>query len=361
MAAMNPALTTSSAPTPALVVDVSILAANIARTADFALRAGLKLRPHVKTHKSIEIARRQLAAGAVGITVATLSEATVFVDAGCKDVFIAYPLWIDDSKTASLRHLLAHSSVLLGVDSIEGAVQIARTGLAESGRLGVLIEIDSGHHRSGVQPLDAGALAEAVRDAGLDVAGVFTFPGHSYSPATRESAAQEERAALGVAVASLADHEIIARVVSGGSTPSLEFADSSVLTEVRPGVYVFGDAQQWELGTCEPADISLTVIATVVSRYPDHLILDSGSKALGADRAAYSSGFGRLLDYPDARITALSEHHATVTGVDLKRGTRVRVVPNHVCATVNLADEYLFAAPEGGVTVCPVNARGRNR
>ena len=114
-------------------------------------------------------------------------------------------------------------------------------------------------------------------------------------------------------------------------------------------------------GTCDPADIALTVIATVVSRSPDHLILDSGSKVLGADRGAYSSGFGRLFDYPDARVTALSEHHGTVVDVDLPLGARVRVVPNHVCATVNLADEYLVELPGGDLATWPVDARGRNR
>ena len=328
--------------------------------AGFVAGTGLSLRPHVKTHKSIEIARRQLAAGAIGITVATLSEAMIFSDAGCHDILVAYPLWMDATKLAELRHVLVHSSVLVGIDSAESATQLADTGLGSTGRLAGMIEIDSGHHRSGVQPAEAGALGAVARDAGLEVAGVFTFPGHSYSPATRHSAARDEHDALSIAVASLADHGIVARIVSGGSTPSLEFADSSVLTEVRPGVYVFGDAQQWELGTSDPAAIALSVIATVVSRSPDHLILDSGSKVLGADRGAYSTGFGRLLDHPDARITALSEHHATVTGVDLERGSRVRVVPNHVCATVNLADEYLVASPDAAVTVWPVSARGRN-
>lgn len=349
--------------TPVLVVDESILDANIARVARFAAKAGLTLRPHVKTHKSIEIARRQIAAGAVGITVATLSEAEVFANAGFESIFVAYPLWIDDSRSEVLRRLLERCSVLLGVDSIEGATQIARSGVATTGHLAVLLEIDSGHHRSGVQPTDAGAVAAAIRDAGLDVAGVFTFPGHSYSPATRESAAHDEHEALSVAVESLTSHGIQARIVSGGSTPSLEFADSSVLTEVRPGVYVFGDAQQWELGTCQPAEIALTVLATVVSRSPDHLILDSGSKVLGADRGAYSSGFGRLLDYADARITALSEHHATVTGIDVPLGTRVRVVPNHVCAAVNLADDYVVARTSDDETPVSrlVDARGCNR
>jgi D-serine deaminase-like pyridoxal phosphate-dependent protein len=349
--------------TPALVIDEPILDANIARIAQFAVKAGLSMRPHVKTHKSIEIARRQIGAGAIGITVATLSEAEVFAEAGFTDVFVAYPLWLDETKVDRLRHVLELGSVMLGVDSVDGASQIAQTGLASAGQLSMLVEVDSGHHRSGVQPKDAGVLAEAVRDAGLGVAGVFTFPGHSYSPETRKSAARDEQEALSVAAASLAGRGIRPRIVSGGSTPSLEFATSSVLTEVRPGVYVFGDAQQWELGTIPPESIALTVLASVVSRSPGRIILDSGSKVLGADRGAYSTGFGRLLDHPDARIAALSEHHATVTGVDLPLGTRVRVVPNHVCAAVNLADEYLVANPgdRGGFSSWPVDARGRNR
>jgi D-serine deaminase-like pyridoxal phosphate-dependent protein len=349
------------APTPALVVDEAILDANIARMAAFTASAGLKLRPHVKTHKSIEIARRQRAAGASGITVATLSEALVFAEAGLSDIFAAYPLWIDDFRRAELEQLLDRTSVMLGLDSAESAEQLARAGFGSRDGLAVMIEIDSGHHRSGVQPAEAGDLARAAMDAGLDVAGVFTYPGHSYSPDARRSAAQDEHDALEIAVASMTASHVPARIVSGGSTPSLEFATSSVLTEVRPGVYIFGDAQQWELGTCAPDTIALTALATVMSRSPDHLILDAGSKVLGADRPTYASGYGRLLDFPDARITALSEHHATVVGIDLPLGARVRVVPNHVCTTVNLADEYQVRSPAGKLASWPVDARGRNR
>jgi D-serine deaminase-like pyridoxal phosphate-dependent protein len=359
MARMQTGSVVAQAESPALVIDERILDANLARMAAFSASTGLALRPHVKTHKSVEIARRQIAAGAIGITVATLSEAEVFSHAGFDDIFVAYPLWIDEFKLVRLERILEHSSLLIGIDSVAGAAQLAAAG--NSGRLAVMIEIDSGHHRSGVQPTEAGALARAATDAGLDVAGVFTFPGHSYSPATRQSAAIEEQGALGAAVASLADHGISARVVSGGSTPSVQFASGSVLTEVRPGVYVFEDAQQWELGTCTPDEIALTVVATVVSRSPDHLILDAGSKALGADRAAFSTGFGRLLDHPAARISSLSEHHGTVVGIDLPLGSRVRVVPNHVCSAVNLADHYVIASVDGSERSWPVDARGRNR
>ena len=135
------------------------------------------------------------------------------------------------------------------------------------------------------------------------------------------------------------------------------------MTEVRPGVYVFGDAQQWELGTMAPEDIALTAIATVVSHAGGRAVLDAGSKVLGADRAAYATGFGRLLDHPEARIVALSEHHAVVDlgGAPLPRlGETVRVVPNHVCAAVNLADEPVGGGARGRCTPWPVSARGRN-
>ncbi len=133
-----------------------------------------------------------------------------------------------------------------------------------------------------------------------------------------------------------------------------------MLTELRPGVSALGDAQQWELGTIGPESIALTVLATIVSRRSDYLIADAGSKVLSSDRVPVSTGFGRLLDFPEARITVLSEHHATITGVDLPVGTRVRIVPNHVCVAVNLADTYRVLSGDGGVASWPVDARGCN-
>jgi D-serine deaminase-like pyridoxal phosphate-dependent protein len=348
-------------PTPSLVVDESRLDRNIAAMASFAGHRGLALRPHVKTHKSVEIARRQVAAGASGITVATLSEAQVFARAGFTDIFVAYPLWLDADKRHRLRGLLEVARLLVGVDSAAGAERLAAATSGVRDRVSVLVEVDSGHHRSGVSPGTAGEVASAAAAADLDVAGVFTFPGHSYGLDNRLAAAHEESRALARAVEALDRRGIVARVVSGGSTPSAEFADARVLTEIRPGVYVFGDAQQWELGTCSAADIALTVAARVVSRTADHLIADAGSKALGADRAAYATGFGRLLDAPQARVPALSEHHATITGVDIDPGSRVRMVPNHVCTAVNLADEYVVMQGAEAVGRWRVDARGCNR
>lgn len=168
---------------------------------------------------------------------------------------------------------------------------------------------------------------------------------------------------------------IEAKVVSSGSTPTATRTakgGKTVVTELRPGVYIFNDAQQWELGTCSSEEIALTALATVVSVSGNKLIVDSGSKVLGADRPSWTSGYGRLLDYPDARITALSEHHATVVFPTPSNGAkepnkripelgdRVRVVPNHVCNAVNLADEVYLAREGVLVNRLKVAARGKN-
>jgi D-serine deaminase-like pyridoxal phosphate-dependent protein len=313
---------------------------NLRSAAEHAQRAGVALRPHVKTHKSPDIARVQEAAGAAGITVATLGEAEVFAAHGFDDIFIAYPLWIDPARAGRLKELLGQGVRLTtGIDSVETAGEAGR--LLGGTPLGVLVEVDSGHHRSGVLPGRAGAVAAAARRSGLDVRGVFTFPGHSYAPDARDAAARDEAAALTRAVASLAASGVTATVVSGGSTPSLASSDLSVLTELRPGVYVFGDAQQWELGVMPPERIALTCRSTVISHAGGRLVLDAGSKILGADRAGYATGFGRLPEHPDARIVQLSEHHCVVDlpGTALPAlGSELDVVPNHVCSAVNLVD-----------------------
>lgn len=348
---------TTQIETPAVVVDADVLDRNIARVAAFARERGVALRPHVKTHKIPEIAALQLAAGAAGLTVATIGEAEVFVGAGATDVFVAYPLWVSEAKAARLDALRRRARIAVGVDSIPGVTNLGRRVAG----LEVLVEVDSGHHRSGVPAADVVPLARAAREAGLSVVGAFTFPGHAYGPDAAGAAATGEREALVDAGERLRATGFDVRVLSGGSTPSLAATHAHGATEVRPGVYVFGDAQQWELGHCEPDELALTVLATVVSAHPDRIILDAGSKVLGADRAAWATGYGRLLDHPDARVTALSEHHATVVGAELPGvGATVRMVPNHVCATVNLVDEVVVVRDGVVEGRWAVAARGRN-
>lgn len=341
-------------PTPFLAVDAGRLRANIERTQAWADARGVALRPHVKTHKVPPVGRLQVEAGAHGTTVATVGEAEVFADAGFDDIFLAYPLWPDEGKRRRLADLAGRIRLSVGCDSADAAERLAGTGVT------VVVEVDSGHHRSGVAPGAAGTLAAACRRLGLDVAGVFTFPGHSYGPTAREAAAQGEDEALTVAAESLRAVGVAPDVMSGGSTPSLAFSGSAA-NEYRPGVYVMNDAQQWELGSCGPDDVALTCHATVVSHAGGRAVLDSGSKILGADRPPWTTGYGRLLDDAEARLVILSEHHAVATmAAPPPLGSIVRVVPNHACNAINLVDSLVVFEDGSPVARWEVAARGRN-
>jgi D-serine deaminase-like pyridoxal phosphate-dependent protein len=344
--------------TPYLAVDLATLDRNLAAMAESARARGPALRPHVKTHKCVEIARRQVALSGGGLTLATVAEAEVFAAAGFADLFIAYPVVAVGPRAGRLRALADRVRLRVGVDSAEGAALLA----AAVPGLPVLVEVDSGHHRTGVSPDGAGTVAAAAQTAGLQVSGVFTFPGHSYAPHERERAAADELAALSAAAAALREVGIEPAVRSGGSTPTAALSDGDVLTELRPGVYAFHDAQQAELGSADLADIALTAVATVVSRDGGRCVVDAGSKVLGADRPAWTTGYGRLPDHPDARVVALSEHHATVTfpGPAPRVGERLGIAPNHVCTAVNLVDELVVMSDGVEVDRWRVAARGAN-
>lgn len=356
--------------TPRVVIDRDVLDRNITRMAATVRGKGMRLRPHAKTHKVLEIADRQIAAGAAGLSVATIGEAEVFADHGVDDLFIAYPLWLTPPQAERLRGVSAKARVSVGVDSVEGATTMGAALDRAAGEIAVLVEIDSGHHRSGVHPDAVVEVAQAAHRAGLRVEGVFTFPGHSYAPGMPQQAVEQEGAALAEAADLLtaAGYEVSRR--SGGSTPTATLTGPSAATEVRPGVYVFGDAQQLELERCAWDEIALTVVATVVSRHdaerdsPRRVVLDSGSKVLGSDRPAWATGHGRLIDHHHARITGLSEHHATVVWPEdsplPELGERLRVIPNHVCITMNLVDDVDVVSEGTIVDQWAVAARGRN-
>lgn len=352
--------------TPYLVIDVDRLDANIAAMAAHARALGVDLRPHCKTHKTVEIARRQLAAGAVGITVATVGEAEVLVASGATDVFIAFPIWANHARATRLYALAQRVQLTVGVDSVESVALLAaavRAGQSDAARLAVAVEVDSGHHRSGVaSPEHVVQIAKAACSAGLVLGGLFTFPGHSYAQGAGESASRNEADALARARDALLAAGLSCPVLSGGSTPSAGSLDGAVVTEMRPGVYVFGDAQQLELGSIALSAIALTARATVVSRRGNIAIVDAGSKILGADRPAYASGFGRLKLFPEARITALSEHHATIVfqSEAPALGTEIEVIPNHSCNAVNLVDELVVERNGAEIDVWRVAARGCN-
>jgi D-serine deaminase-like pyridoxal phosphate-dependent protein len=348
--------------TPFLAVDIDVMDRNLQRAAADARQRGVALRPHAKTHKVPQIAQRQLALGAVGLTLATVSEAEVFADAGFTDIFIAYPVWPSEARAKRLRALAERVSLRLGVDSVESAEALGRALAGVTAQ--VMVEVDSGHHRSGAAPDRAGAVAASADRAGLQVAGVFTFPGHGYSPTDLRQAARDEADAVSIAAFMIERAGLQSPIRSGGSTPTRAATDTEVINELRPGVYVFNDSQQAELGVCDWGDIALTAHATVVSRRGNHVIVDAGSKILGADRPGWATGFGRLPDMADARVVALSEHHATVHLPDgaavPELGTIIRIAPNHVCAAVNLVDELVVLQGGSMVDRWRVAARGAN-
>ncbi|KAA9395504.1 D-TA family PLP-dependent enzyme [Kocuria coralli] len=354
--------------TPAVVVDVDVLERNITRTAQTFRERGVELRPHAKTHKVVEIAQRQLAAGAVGLTVATISEAEVFADAGVEDVFIAYPLWLDARNAARLRTLAGHCTVRIGVDSTAALDRIA-SELHGSG-IRVSLELDAGHHRSGVLPAEAPGIFAHARRTGVALDGVFTFPGHSYAPGRPAAVAEQEAEVLGETTAMLREAGFMVSHVSGGSTPTAVTGVDSPATEIRPGVYVFFDAQQLELGSCTIEDVALHVVATVVSRHDRagsderRIVVNAGSKVLGSDRPAWATGFGRLPQHPRARVTALSEHHGTIVFPDdeplPQLGAQLRLIPNHVCLTMNLVDRIQVVQDDQVIGSWEIAARGCN-
>jgi D-serine deaminase-like pyridoxal phosphate-dependent protein len=356
--------------TPCLVVDLDVVEANARRMAHGAAARGVKLRPHVKTHKSVALARLQLDHGAVGITVGTIGEAEAMVDGGIAEVFIGYPVWADGPKAQRLRDLRRRAPGLtVGVDSAEAAALLASAVRgAGDDPLGVLVEVDSGARRSGVAgPAEALAVATRARDEGFDVLGVFTHGGHGYrAPGAGPSAAADEVATLGAAADALRHAGFDIRRVSAGSTPTNVLAGAGQVTEIRPGTYLLGDRQQVVLGAIPAEGIALAVASTVVSTaVPGQVVLDAGAKTLTKDRAAFLEGFGVIPAYPDAVIERLFDYHAAVSipaGTPAPRlGEVVAIIPNHVCPVVEQFDEFVVA--RGGIAEgrWAVDARGRSR
>jgi D-serine deaminase-like pyridoxal phosphate-dependent protein len=353
--------------TPALVVDLDRMDAAIARMATTMAERGVVLRPHAKTHKSIEVGRRQLAAGADGLTVGTIGEAEVFADGDIEDLFIAYPLVPLGPKAARLRDLAARCRLRVGVDSAIGVRAVADALGPERGLVRLLVEIDSGGRRSGVAPPDAGGVARVAADIGLTVVGVFTHGGHGYAgPDARLAAADDEVRSLTEAAASLRSAGIEPLVVSAGSTPTAVDSARGAVTEERPGTYVFGDRQQVYLGSIAPDAVAAVVATRVVSvnAAERRFVVDAGAKILGKDVAAYMPGHGEIPELGGAVVARVSDYHGVVELVPgaaaPEVGGVVTVVPNHICPVVNYVDAFLVARGGDIVDRWPVDARGRN-
>lgn len=357
--------------TPALLVDLDVVERNIAAMAAVAGAAGIRLRPHTKTHKSPEIARMQLDAGAEGITVAKLGEAEVMVDAGIEDVLVAYPI-VGEAKLVRLRALLERARVRTTLDSVEVAEGLGRVGRELGRDVAVLVEVDTGLHRLGRPPGEptAALVQDVVRVKGLDVVGLLTHAGHAYwcaNPEELRAVAEREALDLVETAERCAKDGIELREISVGSTPTArDVAEVAGVTEIRPGTYVFNDVQQLRLGVATEVDCAARLLTTVVSRVDDRFVLDAGTKAFSSDGVdgLPFPGRGVVVGRPELRLDFMNEEHAVghVTGQsDLRIGDRLEVIPLHVCSAVNLFD-VVYGVRNGRVErELPIAARGRSR
>ena len=352
--------------TPRVVVDIVRVEANIARLQAAMDERGIALRPHAKTHKSVAVARMQLAAGARGITVGTLGEAEVFAAAGIEDLFLAYPLWALGPKAERLQALFgAAGGLRVGVDSAAAARHLGAAVAGAPAPLAVLVEVDPGNHRTGLaSPTAIVEVARAARDAGLSVVGAFSHGGHGYAPGAAGPAGADEIRALAAAAAALRADGFAVDTISAGSTPTMLTAAEGAVTEIRAGTYVYGDRQQWTLGAIPADGCAVAVATTVVSVHADRIVLDAGAKALTKDRAAWLTGFGAIVGYPDLVIERVNDYHGVVAappGVDRPRlGEVVAVIPNHVCPVIDLVDAVVAVRAGGSIEEWPVDARGRS-
>ncbi|MEQ1827926.1 MAG: alanine racemase [Pirellula sp.] len=355
-------------PTPSLVVSAEIARDNIRSMQAYCNENKLRLRPHTKTHKSIVVANEQIAAGAHGLTVAKVGEAEVMSQAS-GDIMIAYPA-IGHSRLRRLTALARTCRLRVGIDSREAADLLQSAALNANVHLDIMVDVDVGFHRTGVMlSTSAIELCEYVEKQNhLRVAGLMCFPGHIL-PESAPSIWEEYASALEQVIDGLRKKGISAETISGGSTPTARSSHRNpMLNEIRPGTYVYNDLNEVRLGVCSFENCAARILATVVSTpEPSKFIVDAGSKTLSSDRNAANqdAGFGCVVEYPDAKVSRLSEEHGEIViprekldAIQLPRiGDRVWIIPNHICVCVNLQNSFFW---HDGQEIVPlaVDARG---
>jgi D-serine deaminase-like pyridoxal phosphate-dependent protein len=361
---MNTADFVNDLPTPAVILDKRRLQANCERMAERARRAGVKLRPHLKTAKCAEVAALATAGQFGGITVSTLAELEYFFDAGFRDM--TYAVSIAPVKMDRIERLLTKGArIQILLDSMDTLNELAARPGQYDGAVSVLIEIDSGGHRAGVAPNSMQLIALARRIAEeprLSLEGVLTHAGHSYhaaDDAARKEIAIAERDAVVYAAKRIRNAGLECPTVSIGSTPTaLTDIPLDGVTEIRPGVYMFFDLSQAQRGVCTIDDIAVSVLTTVIGHHREagHLLVDAGALALSKDVSANEFekriGYGLVCGTDGNLLRGLyvadvHQEHGLVRSVadDLMFekfpvGSRLRILPNHACMTVAPYREY---------------------
>jgi D-serine deaminase-like pyridoxal phosphate-dependent protein len=358
--------------TPSLVLDHGILRRNLDRMTGRAAELGVALRPHMKTAKCLEAAALATEGQAGGITVSTLAEAEAFADAGYRDIL--YGVGITPDKLDAVAAIqVTGARVAMILDDPEAAKAVVDRAAALDGQFAFLIEIDSGQHRAGLPPDDPRVpeVAEIIDSGGnAEMLGVMTHAGHSYNCtkiAEIQDVAAAERDAVVAAAGAIHGRGLACPVVSIGSTPTaLHARDLTGVTEMRPGVYMFGDLYQLAIGSCDQDDIALSVMTAVVGRRPaeGRALIDAGALALSQDRGWQAPGDeacygiavdidGRPLPGPP-RIVGVNQEHGFLTGLEngVEIGQRLRVLPNHACSMAAMYDRYHVV--DGGTEIVAV-------
>ena len=364
--------------TPCALVDTQRMQANIDRMQQRMNALGVRFRPHVKTAKCVPVAEAQIAAGAQGVTVSTLKEAEQFFAAGIKDIL--YAVGMVATKLPQAHALLQRGCNLkIITDSVAAAREIGRYGSEHGVKFEVWIEIDTDGHRSGIKPEEDTLLevARSLRDTGMELGGVLTHAGSSYDYDTRRALleiSEQERAGAVRAAQRLREAGFDCPEVSIGSTPTALTAEHlDGVTEVRAGVYVFFDLVMHNVGVCTTDEIALSVLTTVIGHQEEKgwAIVDAGWMAMSRDRGTQKQkqdfGYGQVCT-EDGKplegyiISAANQEHGilsrsgepdTSIAERFPIGTRLRILPNHSCATGAQFPEYHAVLPDGGTAAWP--------
>lgn len=355
--------------TPALVVDLSTVQRNIERMASYAQHHSLSLRPHTKTHKSLFMGNLQMQAGAIGLTAAKLGESEVMSEIA-SDLLVAYPT-VDSARAQRVANLAARGkTVRVAVDSLAACDAIALAAIKTDSTIGILVDLDVGFHRTGVQDAESSLkIAKYVeRTSSLRLDGIMCFPGHVNQPPEEQAEPLEKvDREIHEVVDLWRDHGLEASIVSGGSTPTARQSHHvSALTEIRPGMYLFNDWNLVDGQHCTVADCAARVSCTVVSdAVPGKVVIDAGSKTLASDRHSIgqdTESFGFVVEYPTTRVVRLSEEHGEI---DISQsesrptvGERVHVIPNHICPVVNLQEHLWLKRSDTFYEKMSIDARG---
>ncbi|MGA2665839.1 MAG: alanine racemase [Nitrososphaerales archaeon] len=350
--------------TPALILDLDRMERNVKRMAAFAKECGVALRPHVKTHKSPEIAKIQLAAGSTGVCLQKVSEVEVFAAAGIEDIFLTNEVVVPQ-KLERLARVAEKTHVGLAADDAGVVRTIGKAARDVGSELDVYVDIDDGMGRCGARPEDAAGIAlEISRQEGLVFRGMMGYEGHVGGGKTKEEQARLSAEAMERMVTAKAGVEkagLRVDVVSVGSSVSTQFnAKHPVVTEVQPGMYVFNDMGLVNRGVATMQDCALTVVTTVMSKPgPQRAVVDAGSKAFNFDMGLFPSPFDRegvVMDH-------FSEEHGWLQlsgpGTGVKIGDRIRFVPVHCCTAVNQHEEFVAIRGDAVERTIPVLARGK--